>query len=73
MKGRGKGNISKLVENAPRLCGEQNPAAKLTIGQVTEIRRRYVPRQISMKALATEFKVNPAAIFCIVHNITWRS
>ncbi len=72
-KGRGKSNIGKLMEHAPRLRGERNPMAKLTLEQVRQIRQRYVPRQVSMKRLADEYGVNPATVFYVVHGATWKS
>ena len=57
--------------NPPRLRGEQNPKAKLTLDQVAEIRARY-PSE-TQAVLAREFGVRQVAISRIVRGVTWRS
>ena len=72
-KGRGRGDIARWMKHTPRLRGERNPMAKLTLEQVGQIRQRYVPRQVSMKRLADEYGVNPATVFFVIHGATWNS
>lgn len=50
--------------NTPR--GEQNPNAKLTDVQVSEIRLRYTGRRGEQSALATEYGVTQALVHMIV-------
>lgn len=52
--------------------GERSGKAKLTLAQVQEIRRRYVPRKVSCRQLAEEFGVRSQHIYSIIRNKTWR-
>lgn len=74
-KGRGSRGEDHWTRKHPErmrpLSGEQNPAARLRLEQVLEIRRRYAEGGVSMKRLAAEFGVNVTNIFYIVHRKTW--
>lgn len=50
--------------------GEENQAAKLTVAQVLDIRRRFSPGQ--GPALAREFGVGHALIYAVVKRRIWR-
>lgn len=54
--------------------GQKNGRAKLTDGQVAEIRRRYVPGCLknSGAALAREFGVGTSTVWRVVHGKHWR-
>ena len=64
-KGRHTGTRTKLF-------GIENPAAKLTQEQVREIRIRYQPGVVTLKALSREYRVNFRTIHLIVKNRIWR-
>lgn len=53
-------------------CGEKNGFAKLTADQVREIRRRYVPRKVSLSSLAREYGVDHTTIHAIVRGENWK-
>lgn len=52
--------------------GSRQGLSKLTEADVTSIRRRYQPRKIALKQLATEYGVTLQAISAVVHSETWR-
>lgn len=52
--------------------GESHCRAKLTTSQVSEIRRRYIPRRVSTRKLAAEFGVSPRAIRAALSGETWK-
>lgn len=54
------------------LRGEQHGSARLTQLQVDEIRRRYVPFQVSLNQLAHEYNVSKRTILRIVQRVHWR-
>lgn len=64
--------ISKGRDN--RLSGERHPHAKLTVEEVAEIRRRYIPRKhgCGAGALAMEFGVSKQTVQAILVGETWR-
>lgn len=47
--------------------------AKLTVNQVRNIRKEYIPHIIGCDQLAKKYGVNQTAIYRIVKHITWRS
>ncbi len=51
--------------------GSENPNAILTLEQVKEIRRLYVPTKYSQRRLAKEFNVSRSCIDDIVTNRNW--
>lgn len=51
--------------------GEKDAMAKLTERDVIEIRRRYVPRRVSMHCLAKEYGVTQGAINLILKRKNW--
>jgi HNH endonuclease len=55
---------------APR-PGESNPMARLTEAQVQQIRRIYVPREMSQSALGRRFGVSQTLIGLIVRRKIW--
>lgn len=52
--------------------GEDSNFAKLTEGQVLEIRRRYIPRKVTMETLGKEFGVCFQHIDSIVRREVWK-
>lgn len=53
--------------------GEANPMAKLTAEKVSQIRKRYVPRKVTLKILATEYGVSEASIHNAIKGKRWSS
>lgn len=51
--------------------GEANPSAKLNRLQVTAIRERYIPGEISMRCLADEYGVSVQSICNVIHGKRW--
>lgn len=51
--------------------GERHSQAKLTSGQVDDIRRRYATGTVTQRALAREFLVSPRHICGIVRGENW--
>lgn len=67
---RGEGHgFHTTPEARPR--GEGHGLAKLTAEQVAEIRRRYIPRKVTMRALAAEYGISSSNVCFIVHGATW--
>lgn len=56
----------------PRKAGEHHHRALLTSAQVTEIRRRYIPRVVTRRMLAEEFGVSVATIKAVIDGRNWR-
>jgi len=56
---------------AARLTGEDNPASKLTEGDVTIIRERYRKEKISHRQLAKEFRVSKTLVGKILNFDSW--
>lgn len=56
-----------------RQSGESNPSAKLTKGDVEEIRRRYSSGLISQETLAEYFGVSQTLIGMIVRERIWKN
>jgi len=52
--------------------GEEHHKAKLTETQVVEIRKRYVPRKVTLKFLAEQYGVTHAMIGYIVRGANWK-
>jgi hypothetical protein len=62
-KGRGKCFVGK---------GADNPRAKLTEGQVQEIRQRYTEGGVLQRELAEEFGVAKGYVSLIVNRVSWK-
>ncbi len=56
---------------AAMVSGEKNGEAKITADQVREIRRRYTPGVITLRALAGEFGIGKSEISNIVNRKSW--
>lgn len=54
------------------LPGEANGRAVLTLAQVLDIRRRYVPRKVTAKMLAKEHGVSEANVRAILEGRSWK-
>ena len=52
--------------------GEDNGRSKLTEDQVLEIRRRYVPRVVTLQTLGDEFGVSKQVISFIIRRNIWK-
>lgn len=65
-------NMQDMVDKRRSPSGERNGGAKLTVGQVLEIRRRYIPGKVRMEDLALEFGVSGCAISWILSRRRWR-
>lgn len=55
----------------PKFCGMKNGRAKLNLVQVQEIRTRYIPGQIRIVDLASEYCVSKSQIWNIVTKAQW--
>lgn len=60
-------NKADMKSHGTALCGERNPMAKLTAGQVAEIRKRGG----NQSELARKFGVDPKTINLIVRGVNW--
>lgn len=54
-----------------KVCGEKSPKAKLTVGQVRELRRLYL-EGVKIYQLAPIFGINRSSIGAIVRRKTWK-
>ncbi len=52
--------------------GEKNPAAKLTLMEVKEIRKKFSNKRGDYTKLSKEYKISTAAIRKIINNLTWK-
>lgn len=66
-----RGSDHWTVRNPEGVQGENNSAAKLTVQQVSEIRRRYATGGVTQVALAEQFGVDQAHISSIVRRKAW--
>lgn len=72
-KGRqAAGDSSGMFGKGYLIAGEKNPAAKLTLAQVNEIRQRYKTGGISQRQLAKHFGVGKTIIGSIVRGEKWK-
>jgi len=53
-------------------AGENNPAAKLSLTQVQQIKNKYIPRYISSRKLAKEYGVGKSTILRIINGSNWK-
>lgn len=65
-------NLQDMTDKKRRVYGERHGIAKLNDGQVAEIKRRYVPRRVSMYKPAAEYGVSEMTINNIIHGKIWR-
>lgn len=65
------GNMADARIKRRLAAGERASGAKLTARDVAEIRRRWSPRQYTMKRLAQEFGVGWMAVWNAIHHRTW--
>ena len=65
-------NIDDMVKKKRSLIGENNPSSKLTEKQVLEIRKRYIPRKMSIRKLAKEYGIVSNAINQIIKRTKWK-
>ena len=64
-------NMDDMTSADRQAKGEDQGLSKLTEDQVLEIRRRYVPRKVTLRTLAAEFGVSQRVIHGIIHRKTW--
>jgi hypothetical protein len=65
-------NMDDMVAKRRHQHGERNGHRKLTEVQVLEIRRRYIPRKVTGRALAAELNVSHATVEDVIAGRTWR-
>jgi hypothetical protein len=58
--------------HSPNQAGENHGCAKLTWGQVREIRSNYAELHEPQRSIAARYGVTQTTILHIVHNKTWR-
>lgn len=66
-----KQNHARRYEQGTALCGEANPASKLTASDVDEIRRLYAAGSVSQQAIGQQFGVAQTTISKIVRGSRW--
>jgi hypothetical protein len=71
-KGTRAQNLADMRSKKRQAIGERHGISKLTDGQVSEIKRRYIPRKVSMYKLADEFSVSEMTVNNIIHGKIWR-
>ncbi len=64
-------NMTHAKVNGLTPRGEKNGKSKLTRSEVTEIRKKYVPKKYTLSMLAAEYGVSSNAIRYIVIRETW--
>ena len=65
-------NSFDMVSKSRQARGERQGQSKLTSSQVIEIRRRYVPRKISMRYLAREYGIATSTVNHILQGDNWQ-
>jgi group I intron endonuclease len=73
----------RMSQNHANFSGENNPAfgragelcsfSKLNWDKVNDIRKRYIPKTITLQQLADEYSVSMVTIWKIISNNTWRT
>ena len=71
-KGRSLVGVRNPMCGRPAFRGETHPMAKLTLGQVQELRSRYAAGGITQAKLATEYGVHYSTISDIIRRKIWR-
>jgi hypothetical protein len=70
-------NVADMVKKGRRrggdVSGEKNPQSRLTWKDVDEIRRRYVPRRVTLRQLADEYGVSETTVSLVVNGKIWRA
>lgn len=69
--GTTKDNVTDRVQKGRSAIGEKSGASKLSLEQVSEIRRTYKFRVVTKVALAKKFSVAVSTIDSILLNKTW--
>lgn len=64
-------NLHARLTGLQDLRGSKSPRSKLTEGQVTEIRKKYVPYKYTSKILAEEYGVSTPTIKRAIRGKTW--
>lgn len=70
-----KENTNHKVAHGTMLVGESHYRAKLTVNDVSKIRKQYIKynaRKTNARELAAKFNVDPATIWKIVTGKSWR-
>lgn len=70
--GTNKENAADSARKARRPRGSRQSQAKLTEGQVLDLRARYAAGGVTQKQLAAEFQVSHALVSFIVTRKVWR-
>jgi hypothetical protein len=70
--GLSRDNSADSARKARRPRGSRNPAAKLTEGQVIDMRARYAVGGITHEQLAAEYGVSRALVSFILTRKVWR-
>jgi hypothetical protein len=64
-------NVADMVEKARHRYGEVHPKARLTAGEVIEIRALYATGSISQARLGARYAVSKQSIAAIIHGKHW--
>lgn len=70
--GTAKENSAERDRKGRQCVGTKHPGSKLTEEQVRQIRKQYLPKQITAQSLADEFHVSKKLILNIVRGLTWK-
>lgn len=65
-------NVADMIKKGRQARWEKNGHAKLTLEQVREIRRTYVPRKGMLRIFATQFSVSVGAIHGVLFGGNWK-
>lgn len=69
----GEKNWHRRSELRSLFSGENSPHHKLTLSQIVEIRKKYVPKKYSQRRIAKEFGVCQRQIGRILRDESWRA
>lgn len=64
-------NNADMAAKGRSTIGVRNPHARLSAADVLAIRRSYLPRVVTMRALARSYGVNEATIWRVIHRVCW--
>ena len=70
--GTNQDNVTDKMKKGRGTIGEKHGLARLTEIQIRQIKKEYVPRIKTARALAKKYKVSQKHIYQIVHNKRWR-
>lgn len=65
-------NIQHAKNNKLHAFGIKQFNSKLNDDMVAEIRKRYIPRKVTMKFLSEEYNISEETIFDVIHKNTWK-